>query len=97
MVEAIAATLGTHFCTIHAVNLPDAFNTVLIATQQETHVDNLRVNAALAEHSLVAQVADQALANLYPLAGDGQVFTDDRAPVESLTNAIILRYLLTGE
>jgi hypothetical protein len=24
------------------------------------------------------------------------VFTDDRAPVESLTNAIVLRYMLTG-
>lgn len=97
MVEAIAATLSGHFASVHAVNLPDAFNTVLIATQQETHPDNLRQNAALAEHPLVSQTADLALANLYPLSGDGQVFTDDRAPVESLTNAIILRYLLRGE
>jgi spermidine synthase len=97
MVEAIAATLGDHFASLHAVNLPDTFNTVLIATLQETDPDNLRQNAALAEHSLVPQVADLALANLYTLTGDGQVFTDDRAPVESLTNAIILRYLLRGE
>ena len=57
---------------VHAVNLPDTFNTVLIATQQETSPDNLRVNAALAEHSLVSQIADLALANLYPLAGNGR-------------------------
>ncbi len=97
MVEAIAATLGQHFATIHAIDLPDTFNTVLVATQQETDADNLRINAGLAEHSFVAQAATQALANLHPLAGDGTVFTDDRAPVESLTNAIILRYLLRGE
>jgi spermidine synthase len=97
MVEAIAATLGDSFVTVHAIDLKGTFNTVLVATQQVTHPDNLRQNAALAEHSLVAQTADLALANLYPLAGDGTVFTDDRAPVESLTNAIILRYLLRGE
>jgi spermidine synthase len=97
MVEAIAATLGQHFATIHAVDLPDTFNTVLVATQRETGADNLRINAALAEHPFVTQAAAQALANLHPLAGNGTVFTDDRAPVESLTNAIILRYLLRGE
>jgi spermidine synthase len=97
MVEAIAATLGGHFATVHAVNLPDTFNTVLVATLQETSADDLHQNAALAGHSLVSQTADRALANLYVLAGDGTVFTDDRAPVESMTNAIILRYLLKGE
>ena len=97
MVEAIAATLGDHFATVHAIDLEGTFNTVLVATQQVTYPDNLRQNAALAEHALIAQTADLALANLYPLAGDGAAFTDDRAPVESLTNAIILRYLLRGE
>jgi predicted membrane-bound spermidine synthase len=97
MVEAIAATLGEHFDSVHAFDLPDTFNTVLIATPQKTDIKDLRANAALANHPLVSQAASQALENHHPLAGDGPVFTDDWAPVESLTNAIILRYLLTGQ
>jgi hypothetical protein len=97
MVEAIAATLGEHFPTVHAVNLVDTFNTVLVATQETTSIDNLRINAALSSHSFVIDVAARAIDNAYPLQGNGMVFTDDRAPVESLTNAIVLRYLLTGE
>lgn len=97
MVEAIAATLSAHFASVHAVNLADTFNTVLVATREPTQPENLRYNVALAEHPFFAQVAQRALPNLYRLQGDGLVFTDDRAPVESLTNAILLRYLLTGE
>ncbi|MBN1581565.1 MAG: fused MFS/spermidine synthase [Anaerolineae bacterium] len=97
MVEAIAATLGEHFSTIHAVNLVDTFNTVLVATQETTTVGNLRINAGMSSHSFVVDAAARALDNIYHLQNDGIVFTDDRAPVESLTNAIVLRYLLTGE
>jgi len=97
MVEAIAATLGEHFPTVHAVNLADTFNTVLVATQEPTRPENLAQNATLIGHPFLVEVAQRALPNLYRLQGDGLVFTDDRAPVESLTNAILLRYLLTGE
>ncbi|MBN1934792.1 MAG: fused MFS/spermidine synthase [Anaerolineae bacterium] len=97
MVEAIAATLGKHFAAIHAVNLVDTFNTVLVATQEATVAENLHLNAASAWHPFFVDVAQRALPHLYALQGDGLVFTDDRAPVESLTNAILLRYLLTGE
>jgi spermidine synthase len=97
MVEAIAATMKEHFTTLHAVDLADTFNTVLVATQQETSADNLLANAKLVADPFVHDVAGRAAANIHRLAGDGLVFTDDRAPVENLTNAIILRYMLTGE
>jgi spermidine synthase len=94
MVEAIAATLGQHFSHVHAVDLTDTFNTILIAANQPTAVENLVHNAQQTTQPWVVQVADLASANVHPLTGDGPVFTDDRAPVESLTNAIIVRYLL---
>lgn len=97
MVEAIAATMGEHFQSVHAVNLPDTFNTVLVATQQETEAGNLAANLPQARHPFARSAVLRAAANVYPLSGDGPVFTDDRAPVEYLTNAIILRYLLVGE
>jgi spermidine synthase len=97
MVEAIAATLGEHFVSVHAVNVPNAFNTVMTATQERTYPANLMANLSQIEHPLLRGAISMAADNLHPLTGDGVVFTDDRAPVERLTNAIILRYLLAGE
>jgi spermidine synthase len=95
LVEAMAATLGQHFAYVHAIDLADTFNTILIATDQRSaRVENLAINAQQTAQPWVVQVAAQASRHVYPLAGDGPVFTDDRAPVESLTNAIIVRYLL---
>jgi len=94
MVEAMAATLGQHFAHVHAIDLTDTFNTILIAANHETRVENLALNAQQTAQPWVIQVAVQASANAHPLTGDGPVFTDDHAPVENLTNAIIVRYLL---
>jgi spermidine synthase len=97
MVEAIAATLGQHFPTIHIIDLPDTFNTVMVATPGETQSANLMANLEQVEHPFLRDALARAAANLHPLTGQGIVFTDDRAPVERLTNAIIMRYILQGE
>jgi spermidine synthase len=94
MVEAIAATLSQHFGSVLAVDLADTFNTILIAADHRIGVDNLLANARQTGQPWVIHIAERAAQAEYPLVGDGPVFTDDRAPVESLTNAIILRYLL---
>jgi spermidine synthase len=97
MVEAIAATLGEHFASVHAVDIPNTFNTVMTATQERTQAGNLMANLSQVEHPLLRSGLAMAADNLHPLAGNGVIFFDDRAPVERLTNAIILRFLLTGE
>jgi hypothetical protein len=35
-----------------------------------------------------------AAANLAPISTGGAVFTDDRAPVETISDSIVVRYLL---
>jgi spermidine synthase len=97
MVESIAATMREHFGAVHAINLSDTFNTVIVATPGETQSSNLAANRAQDLHPLARDSISRALDSLYTLTGKGVVFTDDRAPVERLTNAIILRYLLVGE
>ena len=97
MVESIAATLGQHFPSIHAVNLPDTFNTVIVATRQETDPGNLMANLGAVQSPFARVAIEGASSRPYALSGEGLVFTDDRAPVEKMTNAIILRYLLRGE
>jgi len=39
----------------------------------------------------------RTLGNLKPTPQSTVVFTDDRAPIEQLTNAVALQFLLTGD
>lgn len=93
MVEAIVATLQTVFPSVHVVNLPDAFNAIVFATLQPSAPENLSANLEAMPHPVLREIAGEALANLHPVAPSGLVFTDDKAPVEQLTNAIVLRYM----
>ncbi len=97
MVEAIAATMRPYFTTFYAVNIENTFNTVLVALRVPSTPKDLRANALASENRFVRTTLERARRSLHPLAGNGIVFTDDRAPVENLTNAIILRYLIWGE
>jgi spermidine synthase len=93
MVEAMVTTLRTVFPSVHVVNLPGTFNAILVATVQPSIPDNLRANLPLLKHPFLRDVAADALKNLRPTTPSRIVFSDDQAPVEQLTNAIVLRFL----
>ncbi len=93
MVEAMVATLDTVFPSVHVVSLPGMFNAIVYATAQPSAPENLRLNMDLMPHPLLCEIAREALENLWPVTPSDIVFTDDKAPVEQLTNAIVLRYL----
>lgn len=92
LVAAIAATLRAVFPSVHAIDVPNSYNTVLVATVRETSPENLRANRALIGDPDLAQIVDEALANLRPVPEGGPVLTDDRAPVEAMTHAMVLQY-----
>jgi len=73
--------------------LPNTFNAMVVATVQPSTSDHLRANLPLLKHPLLREVADDALKNLRPTRPGPVVFTDDKAPVEQLTNAIVLRFM----
>jgi spermidine synthase len=93
LVAAIAATLRAVFPTVHAVDVPNSYNTILVATVQPTTTENLRANREGLTDPDLRAIADEALANLRPVPEGGIVLTDDRAPVEAITHAMILAYL----
>jgi spermidine synthase len=103
MVTAIASTLSQHFATIHVIDIPDTFNTVLVATLQQTTAANLTSNLVQVEDPFLHELLARAVLNVratrahYAFPDTGVIFTDDRAPVESLTNAILIHFLLSGE
>lgn len=93
LVAAIAATLRVVFPTVHAIDVPNSFNTILVATARPTTAENLRANREMLADPDLRAIADEALANLRPVPEGGIVLTDDRAPVEAITHAMILAYL----
>jgi spermidine synthase len=102
LIDALGTTLLTVFPTVHAVDVPDSFNTILFATMQPTVPDNLSANLEnLKSQPDVAPVLLDALqtaaASLAEGPRAGVVFTDDHAPVEWITNDMVLRFLLFGE
>lgn len=97
LVEAMVATLGQVFPSVHVINVHDTFNAVVVATVQPTDATNLAANLPGMTHPLLADAAQRAIASLHPIAPGDIVFTDDKAPVEYLTNLVVLRYFLFGE
>jgi spermidine synthase len=101
IVSALATTIGTVFPSVHVVDVPDTFNTIIFGTVKPTSVRDLESNYRdlLAEGApaLLLGVLGRTLANLQPTPAATQVFTDDKAPIEQLTNAIVVNFILSGD
>ena len=97
LIAAIGATLQQVFPSVYVVDVPETFNSVVFATVQPGQAENLVANGLLMQHPLLQDVAQRAWPRLRPVPPGGMVFTDDRAPVEQMTNLLVLRYLLEGE
>jgi len=96
VVEALVATLKQVYPSVHVISVPDTFNAIIIATVQESTAEDFAANRQLLRDKALVRVAERAAANLITVAEGGMVFTDDRAPVELLTDALVLRYVLGG-
>ncbi len=99
LVHAIAATMGQVFPSIYVVDLPDdgAFgNSLVVATRRPTTLADFRANLPAFAAPLLAEVGRQALGWATPAAppADAPIFTDDRAPVEQVIHALIMRQML---
>jgi spermidine synthase len=99
LIEAMAGTLETVFPSVYVADIPDTFNSILYATVQPTQAGNLAANLALLgpnAHPLLRDAGARVAANLQPTPHTNVVFTDDLAPVEQLTNSIVIRFILSG-
>lgn len=100
LVDAMVGTIGTVFPTVHVVDVPGTFNSMVYATVRPTRPENLLENfLALEENGAPRVLTDlllQTMANIQPTPQSDVVFTDDRAPVEQLVNSIVIRFILGG-
>ncbi|MDX1994876.1 MAG: fused MFS/spermidine synthase, partial [bacterium] len=99
LVDALTTTLLRVFPTVHALDVPGSFNTILYATMQPTNADNLiaNLNNLPADASpILREVLTISTTVLVPAVASDLLFTDDRAPVETLVDSLVLNFLLSG-
>lgn len=101
LIDGLATTIGTLFPSIYVMDIPGTFNSILYATLQPTTAEALFDNLARLQargdvHPLLVESMYLAWTNLAPAPQQTVVFTDDRSPIEWLTNNLILNFLLEG-
>jgi spermidine synthase len=101
LLEALAATVRTVFPSVYVVDVPGTINCILYATVQPVTPSDFKANrdyfAAQPNASPeLKSVLDSAVSRLRPAPEGGPVFTDDWAPIEQITNMMMIRFVLSG-
>lgn len=103
LVDALSATIRSVFPTIYVSDLAGSFNSLLFATKQPTSIDNFLSNYIQLMQDettspLLLEVMAATYEGLQPIPDiSSPIFTDDRAPVEHITNSIIVNFLVSEE
>jgi len=95
LVQAFVNTMKQVFPSVYTFNVPGTFNTEVMATMQPTSIETFRTNLAQFDPSTVmGQVASEVSPVVTAGRADGGiVFTDDRAPIEQITDQLLLNYI----
>ncbi|MDJ0751964.1 MAG: fused MFS/spermidine synthase [Ardenticatenaceae bacterium] len=97
LVEALTATMQLVYPSVHTVDVPGTLNTIVIGTMQPTDEANLRENAAnlpAAADPLLRQILQIGSDSLVETVAGDVVFTDNRAPVETIVDSLVINYIL---
>ncbi|MHC1741286.1 MAG: spermidine synthase [Anaerolineaceae bacterium] len=102
LINSLYATASTVFSTLYVSDLPESYNSMLFATAEPTNIQNFRDNYAQLyankqTPNFLLEIMAQTYAGLYTQTETGIVFTDDLAPIEQITNSMVLNYLLSGK
>ncbi len=102
LINGLATTLGTIFSSIYVMDIPDTFNSMIYATLQPTDLVNFQANlsdliARQGVNTILTDSMTLMLENIQPAPENTVVFTDDRSPIEWITNTMILNFFLQGE
>ncbi len=95
LVQAFINTMSQIFPSVYVFNVPGTFNTEIMATVQPTSITTFRHNLAqFPTTSTMGQVASEVSPVVRQGHSDGGiVFTDDRAPIEQITDQLLLNYI----
>lgn len=100
LIDALGSTILDVFASVHVVDIPNTFNSILFATVQPTERENIKINLDILQqqantHPLLLESVELAASNLVPSPPRGVVFTDDVAPIEWITNTMIMDFIFS--
>jgi spermidine synthase len=106
LIEGLIATIGYIFPSVYVMDIPETFNSVIYATVQPTRMENMLENYVLLSnrddvHPLLLESIERTIVHMRsnPCKGatpstDCILFSDDQAPIEWITNNMVLNYIL---
>ncbi len=99
LINGLATTLATFFSSVHIVDVPGSLNSIIYATQHPTSPADFTANLERLQNDpstppLLIQTMLLAIEQLQPSYQTTLVFTDDRTPIEWLTDRLILNFFL---
>jgi len=102
LIDGLVGTIQTVFPSVYVMDVPETFNSIIYATVKPTEVTDLYQNyvyllARPDVHPLLVDSIERLIVNLQPTPHSTVVFTDDRAPIELITNSMILNYIFFGD
>lgn len=102
LIDHLVGTIRTVFPSIYVMDIPDTFNSIIYATVQPTNIENLYNNLLALYpqkdvHPLLIDAIELMVTNQQPVPDSQVVYTDDWAPIEWITNSMVLNYLLAGD
>ena len=95
LVQAFVNTMKLVFPNVYTFNVPNTFNTEIMATKEPTSIATFQKNLAqFTPDSTLGEVASEVLPVVKEGRPDGGlVFTDDRSPIEQITDQLLLNYI----
>ncbi len=102
LIESLYATIHTVFPTLYVTDLSGSFNSILFATNSETSLQNfldnyVALNNDPQANQFILGVMATTYAGLKDTPNTGIVFTDDLAPIEGITNSMIMQFIFSGD
>lgn len=100
LINDLGTTIKQIFPTVFVMDVPDSMNTILFATKQPGSWENFYENYNLLLGSDIQDLLLEAMAVTImfqqPEPEVTRVFTDDLAPIEWVTNKIVIDFFLEG-
>jgi spermidine synthase len=102
LLSSLAATIMEVFPSVYIIDVPGSYNSMIYATKQPTDFSNLGENFRLlleteGHDPTLIEAMNIALVQQREIPDGGIVFTDNYAPLERITNRMVLSYVLNEE
>lgn len=100
LVNDLGTTIGQVFPSIFVMDIPGSFNSILFATKTPSSWENFEANYTQVIHNssnpLLVDAMTMTMENQQPTPPETRVYTDDRSPIEWVTNKIVIDFILSG-